>query len=113
MSGYLQQPVNGYILAGGKSSRMGQDKGLMLFNQKPLVQYVLQSLQTVVNKVIIVANNPAYEQFGAKSLNFRPIYDEAENINTRINDEARAPFPINYGHDHVHDHDDDCDDCCH
>ncbi len=66
MSGYLQQPVNGYILAGGKSSRMGQDKGLMLFNQKPLVQYVLQSLQTVVNKVIIVANNPAYQQFGCE-----------------------------------------------
>lgn len=65
---------------------------------------------------------PAYEQFGSTALNFRPIYDEADTISTRINEEARAPFaaPIinhssaHYGHDHIHDHDDDdCDGCCH
>ncbi len=66
MSNHQHQPVNGYILAGGNSSRMGQDKGLMMFNQKPLVQYVIQSLQAVVDKVIIVSNNPAYQQFGCE-----------------------------------------------
>ncbi len=55
---------NGYILAGGKSSRMGEDKGLMLFNGKPVVQYVIDALSPVVNQVIIVSNNPAYKIFG-------------------------------------------------
>lgn len=53
-----------YILAGGKSSRMGNDKGLLLFNGKPLVQKVIEELSPVVNKVIIVSNNHEYEQFG-------------------------------------------------
>lgn len=55
---------NGYILAGGKSSRMGEDKGLMLFNGKPVVQYVIDALSPVLNNVIIVSNNPAYKMFG-------------------------------------------------
>lgn len=61
-----QKSSNGYILAGGKSSRMGEDKGLMLFNGKPVVQYVIEALVPVVNEVVIVSNNPAYEAFGLK-----------------------------------------------
>ena len=57
---------NGYLLAGGKSSRMGEDKGLMLFKGKPVVQYVIDALVPVVNEVVIVSNNPAYEIFGLK-----------------------------------------------
>lgn len=56
--------TTGYILAGGKSSRMGEDKGLMLFNGAPLVQTIIHQLQQAVEKVVLVSNNPAYEQFG-------------------------------------------------
>ena len=56
--------VNCYILAGGKSSRMGRDKGLILFKGKPLIQHVIEQLVPAVNKVVIVANNTAYENFG-------------------------------------------------
>lgn len=56
--------IDAYILAGGKSSRMGTDKGLLLFNGKPLVQKIIEQLSPVVNEVIIVSNNHAYEQFG-------------------------------------------------
>lgn len=56
--------VNGYILAGGKSLRMGEDKGLILFNGKPMIAYVIEQLKPTVQKVIIVSNNKAYEQFG-------------------------------------------------
>lgn len=55
---------NGYILAGGKSSRMGTDKGLMLFKGKAIIEYVIEQLQPAVNKVTIVSNNPEYEKFG-------------------------------------------------
>ena len=57
---------NGYILAGGKSSRMGMDKGLMLLDGKAIIQYVSEQLEPVVNEVVIVSNNPEYEKFGLK-----------------------------------------------
>lgn len=56
--------VNAYVLAGGKSSRMGSDKGLMLFKGKPLIQHVIEQLEPAVNRVVLVANNAAYEDFG-------------------------------------------------
>lgn len=56
--------INGYILAGGKSSRMGRDKGLMLFKGKPLIQHVIEQLMPAVKRVVLVANNPAYKDFG-------------------------------------------------
>lgn len=56
--------INGYILAGGKSSRMGTDKGLLNFKGKPLVLKVIEQLQGAVHKTVIVSNNPEYEKFG-------------------------------------------------
>lgn len=53
-----------YILAGGKSSRMGKDKGLLNFNNQPLIQTIVEQLQPAVNKIIIVSNNTDYEKFG-------------------------------------------------
>ena len=34
-----------YLLAGGKSSRMGTDKGLQLLNETPLIAYVIDNLK--------------------------------------------------------------------
>ena len=48
--------INGYILAGGKSSRMGKDKGLLILNSKAIVQTIIEQLQPAVNKTIIVNN---------------------------------------------------------
>jgi len=55
--------VTGVILAGGKSSRMGTDKGLIDLDGKPMITHVINVLQKVASKVIIIANNPSYNQF--------------------------------------------------
>mgnify|MGYP001248098439 CR=1 FL=1 len=56
--------ITGVILAGGKSSRMGTDKGLILLKGKPLIQYVIDALFKVVSKVIIISNNKEYSKLG-------------------------------------------------
>lgn len=45
------------ILSGGRATRMGGvDKGLVLFQQKPLVQHVIKRLTSQVDEIIINAN---------------------------------------------------------
>jgi molybdenum cofactor guanylyltransferase len=54
----------GIILAGGKSLRMGSDKGLMHFGSKQLVAFAIEALKPHCSNIIIAANNEAYIQFG-------------------------------------------------
>lgn len=56
--------VTGIVLAGGKSSRMGADKGLMVFRGKPLVQYSLELLSLFCDRILISSSNPTYNSFG-------------------------------------------------
>lgn len=42
---------------------MGTDKGLVPLNSKPMVSYVLRTLQEIKLPVKIIANNPGYEKF--------------------------------------------------
>ena len=49
--------VTALILAGGRATRMGGvDKGLVPFNNKPLIAHVIERLQTQVDGIIINAN---------------------------------------------------------
>ena len=49
--------VDGGILAGGRATRMlGQDKGLQLYQNKPMAAWVYQALSPHVRKVIINCN---------------------------------------------------------
>ena len=44
------------ILCGGKSSRMGQDKGSMIIQDKPMIKHILSTLNHQINEAIIVLN---------------------------------------------------------
>ncbi len=56
--------LTGIILAGGKSTRMGKDKGMALLNGKPLVAYAIETLKAICDNIIISANSSDYKQFG-------------------------------------------------
>ena len=56
--------ITGIVLAGGKSSRMGSDKGLLKINDKTFVEHVIDAVKPLVDKIIIVSNNKDYDQFG-------------------------------------------------
>ncbi len=52
-----------YILSGGNSSRMGEDKGLKPLNGKPLIAYILTTAQSLGLEIKIIANSDGYAKF--------------------------------------------------
>ncbi|ALJ04311.1 hypothetical protein APS56_03770 [Pseudalgibacter alginicilyticus] len=60
--------ITGIILAGGKSTRMGTDKGFLLLNNKTFMQYSIEALQPLVSEIIIVSDNINYDVFGYKRI---------------------------------------------
>ncbi|MEZ5536239.1 MAG: bifunctional molybdopterin-guanine dinucleotide biosynthesis adaptor protein MobB/molybdopterin molybdotransferase MoeA [Thiolinea sp.] len=59
--------ITGVILAGGQGRRMGgQDKGLMILNGRPLVEYLLNSLRSQTGQRMINANRNIehYQRYG-------------------------------------------------
>jgi molybdopterin-guanine dinucleotide biosynthesis protein A len=52
------QPITGVILAGGKSSRMGQNKALMSLGGKRLVDRVVEVMRSVFDDLLMVTNTP-------------------------------------------------------
>ena len=66
------EPITGIILAGGKSSRMGTDKGLMRLNGKPMIQHILDPMAKICQRILIITGNPMYGMFG-----FELVNDEA------------------------------------
>ena len=61
--------ITGIILAGGKSSRMGTDKGFLLMNDKSFMQHSIDALKPLVSELIIVSNNTDYDVFGLNRIN--------------------------------------------
>ncbi|NOZ45898.1 MAG: molybdenum cofactor guanylyltransferase [Chlorobi bacterium] len=52
--------VTSIILAGGKSTRMGQNKALMKLNGLPLIQHVYNSLTPISSTILISSNSAEY-----------------------------------------------------
>ena len=67
--------ITGIILSGGKSCRMGNDKGLCMLGEKPMVSYGLEVLNSLCDEVLISANDGVYDKF-----NYPIIRDEVFEI---------------------------------
>ena len=59
----IAEHITGAILAGGKSSRMGEDKALLELNGKSFIQQITETLQSVFHKVIIISDRGEKYQF--------------------------------------------------
>lgn len=59
-----QEGINGFVLAGGKSSRMGHDKALMQFEGKPLVLRAAEILRPCATEVTLLAPAERYGNLG-------------------------------------------------
>ena len=70
----MKKNLQAIILAGGKSSRIKTEKGLVSLRGKRMVEYVIEALQTITKHISIITKNNSYEDFGFPC--YPDIYEE-------------------------------------
>jgi molybdopterin-guanine dinucleotide biosynthesis protein A len=64
--------VGGYVLAGGRSSRMGSDKALVELGGQPLIRHAVTKLRRACIDVRILGSNPVLEAYAPLVPDLRP-----------------------------------------
>jgi len=86
----MKTEITGVVLAGGKSTRMGEDKSTMLFQNQQLIQYSINVLEPFCKEILISSNNNKHHHFNHKIIpdeytDIGPIaglYSALKNITT-------------------------------
>ncbi|MDY6933704.1 MAG: molybdenum cofactor guanylyltransferase [Spirochaetota bacterium] len=72
----MLEKVPVYILSGGKSSRFGEDKAKVIYNNNPLIVHIAHSVETIAKKITVVADKAdKYDYLG-----LRTIEDEIKDL---------------------------------
>ncbi len=56
----------GFVLAGGKSSRMGRDKALLEIDGESLIARATRLVRAVLSEPVVIVSTPGYEALGLK-----------------------------------------------
>jgi len=64
MSATSPAQIGGYVLAGGKSSRMGTEKALLELGGRPLIAHAVAKLQDICAQVSVLSGNPDLAAYG-------------------------------------------------
>ncbi len=56
-SWFVKKNASAVILAGGKSSRMGKDKSLLLIHGVPMIQHIYSQLTPYFKEILVATNN--------------------------------------------------------
>ena len=96
------------MLAGGKSSRMGGEKGLKLLDGKPMIAYALEALAPWCTEILISSNSHVYDHLGCRvvpdiSTNSGPmggiyscmLQSQSEEENTQVSPPSNKDTEIN------------------
>ncbi|HET9180612.1 MAG TPA: molybdenum cofactor guanylyltransferase [Candidatus Angelobacter sp.] len=57
--------VTGFVLAGGKSTRMGHDKAALMLEGRTLLEHALATLRHVCREAVILGSRQLYGDYGA------------------------------------------------
>lgn len=50
-----------FILCGGKSTRMQSEKGLVLFQEKPFIEHIIQAILPITNNIKLITASQEYD----------------------------------------------------
>lgn len=91
----IRPEVGAVVLAGGKSSRMGEDKSLLQVQSQTLIERVVGQLRPILDHVVVGANDP--ERFAF--LNLKVIADQAPDqgpLMGIVSCLSESPFDLNF-----------------
>jgi molybdopterin-guanine dinucleotide biosynthesis protein A len=86
-------PVHGFVLAGGKSSRMGMDKALLPFCGRPMVEIAVEKLRGFCEVVTIAGNREDLAAFAPVAEEMRVGVGPAAGIEAGLR-VARQPWAM-------------------
>ena len=97
-----RKKLNGIILSGGKSSRMGKDKALLLYKNKTFLEHVVCAIKPLVDDILIISNNKEHQADDCTTipdliLNSGPIagiYTGLKHTNTENNLVLSCDIPL-------------------
>ncbi len=71
----MKMDITGVVLAGGESSRMGEEKSLMQFRKQQLINFSISALQPYCSEILISSSKDIHQKFSC-----RIIADEFQKI---------------------------------